>query len=131
MNEHMTSPEETHRQKLAVLRTALIAQIIYEVGDTFLNLSTQGARLPWAELDNAARTKLTAEAQQLLDRWPATPEELHTEYVTMMLKDGWTNGEVYDPKLRTIPGLESYALKPLEYRQLDALKLAVIRGFVE
>lgn len=109
-----------------MLTVEQIAAVCHEMSRHYCLLLGDDSIRPWKEADEWQRQSSITGVESILSDPEKTAEQLHHEWKSYKINDGWKYGETKDPVLKTHPCIVAYEDLPIEQRIKDELFISVV-----
>lgn len=107
-------------------KVAVIARICHQANKAWCEAHGDDSQLDWDDAEDWQKKSAINGVQFRIDNPNAGNDAQHNSWMKEKIDDGWVNGKVKDPTLKTHPCIVSYEELPEFQQKKDALFVAIV-----
>ncbi|AAQ17888.1 hypothetical protein Aeh1ORF227c [Aeromonas phage Aeh1] len=109
-----------------MLTVEQIAAVCHEMSRHYCLLLGDDSIKPWKEAEEQQKQSCILGVKSVMTDPDKTAEQLHHEWKSHKISEGWKYGETKDSKLKTHPCIVDYEDLPIEQRIKDELFSSIV-----
>jgi len=104
----------------------LIAKECHENNRTYCITLGDYSQLPWEDTNEQIKQSAIDGVKYKIENWEVSSEDMHNNWLTFKISDGWVYGDVKDIDKKTHPSMIPYYDLNTDEKEKDAIFIATV-----
>lgn len=108
-----------------------LARIVHEANRAYCTSIGDMSLVSWDDTDDEKKASAVDGVKKVVDNPSVTPEEMHENWKSFKIAQGYSYGDIKDDTAKTHPSITEYSNLPSYQRYKDSLFIAIVKSYLD